>query len=534
MNHHATPLLIITVFCALALFLFSGCLGSDTFLVINSDANIDGNKLLVDVNDSTPGYLGSKLVGSPDINLAILNVGGNEKIQIDYNGTASGGIDTNVYTAQILSVDSNAVLIDLNLLDNGTRRNIINAQDVNGRTFDFNKGEISSYIDFISTTTNIEPVTAGQLRVHAFSTQGFSRLEQDNEGATDIIFNRDQVIVVRNMSGITLSKGSPVYVTGSTGNVPNVAYADANDLNQMPAIGIVLDSISTNNFGQVMVGGIISNFNTSAFATGEQVYVSPITPGALTNVRPVSPYIAQRMGSILVSGISNGSLLVKIAPFLGGLESGTLSDFNLNTKDLFNADDVNGAHGNFTSTLTAGGHTQINNDLNVFRIGATGLIVTSDTYPATWFKRTSAATNSVTVAHTIEAKTSGDMADGYGAGLEFRINDSAGTSNPIGQFSVVRSGADNSGVFNISTYNAGAVSIKMSVNKDGNVRIGANGGVGGTLLHIDGDTNHGGRILYKNAKYGLDGNRWYMATGSTRCFITFSSGGATDSNCPTA
>lgn len=179
------------------------------------------------------------------------------------------------------------------------------------------------YMDMIALAANPPAPPAGRVRFHASTNQGFTRFEQDNEAATNVILGRDSVFIVRNTSGAPIAARSPVYVTSSTGNVPNVALAKADAIATLPAIGITLDTIADSAFGQVMKLGIISNINTALFSSGDVLWVSKDTAGALVNIRPVSPNLAQIIGSVLVSGVGNGSILVNTTPFIGGEESGT-------------------------------------------------------------------------------------------------------------------------------------------------------------------------------------------------------------------
>lgn len=181
----------------------------------------------------------------------------------------------------------------------------------------------AGYLDFTAQSANPAAPAAGVVRFHSATTQGFTRFEQDNEAPTNLVLGRDNVFIAKNTSGGNIAAGKPVYVTGSTGNVPNIALAKADSTTTLPVVGMTLDPINNNNFGQVMVVGIIAGIDTSAFASGDQLWVSPTTAGGLVKVRPVYPNLVARVGSVLVSGVGNGSLLIDIAPFIGGLESGT-------------------------------------------------------------------------------------------------------------------------------------------------------------------------------------------------------------------
>lgn len=183
--------------------------------------------------------------------------------------------------------------------------------------------QVLSFMDFYAQTTNPAAPPAGMARFHSATTQGFTRFEQDNEAPTNLVLGRDNVFIARNTSGSNIAAGKPVYITGSTGNVPNVALAKADSLTTLPAVGMTLDPINNNNFGQVMRLGVIGSIDTSAFSTETLLYVSSTSAGALTATRPVSPAYAQPIANVLVSGVGNGSLHVMAAPFVGGQDTGT-------------------------------------------------------------------------------------------------------------------------------------------------------------------------------------------------------------------
>lgn len=182
------------------------------------------------------------------------------------------------------------------------------------------------YIDFVTQSVNPSAPPSGVLRLHSFDFHGFPRFEIDSGvSSSDLVVPRDNVFIAKNTYGTTILRGQAVYVTGATGNVPNIGLAIANSTNTLPQVGVAFDNIANNAFGQVMKLGVIENIDTSAFSVGDQLWVSTNVTGNYTNVRPTYPYLVQRMGSVLVSGVGNGVLLVSVAPFLGGMESGTIN-----------------------------------------------------------------------------------------------------------------------------------------------------------------------------------------------------------------
>lgn len=183
----------------------------------------------------------------------------------------------------------------------------------------------TGYVDFLAQASNPSAPSAGTLRIHSATTQGFTRMEQDNEATTNLIYGRDNVLIAKNTSGVSIAAASPVYVTGSTGNVPNIAKAKADSRTTLPAIGVALDAIADNAFGQVMKLGVINNIDTSAFSVGDTIYVSTATAGALQITRPTGTGYVQRMGTVLVDGVGNGAYLITTAPFIGNMEDGSKS-----------------------------------------------------------------------------------------------------------------------------------------------------------------------------------------------------------------
>lgn len=152
------------------------------------------------------------------------------------------------------------------------------------------------------------PTSTG-LRFWVQNTQGISRLHySDNTPGDDIVVNRDLLLIACNVTGAPLTDGQAVYVSGATGSVPQVSLAQS-IAGKLPAIGIVMGTIAVNGFGYVHMFGVHSSTNTNAFNVGDNLYVSAVTPGALTNVEPTAPF--QFIGVVLVKGVGNGVIYLR-------------------------------------------------------------------------------------------------------------------------------------------------------------------------------------------------------------------------------
>lgn len=74
-------------------------------------------------------------------------------------------------------------------------------------------------------------------------------------------------------------------------------------------------------------------------------------------------------------------------------------------------------------------------------------------------RRRTAETAAIVPVMTLKAVSSGNMADGFGPSLQFYIRDNAGVDNLLVELSAYRSGADNTGIFQIHTNSAGSLNL---------------------------------------------------------------------------
>ena len=125
--------------------------------------------------------------------------------------------------------------------------------------------------------------TAGQHMV----TDGAGTLSFTNVDADTIVF------AAKNVNGNDLPKGTVVYVSGISGNTPEIRAARSNSSSTMPAFGILQDDIVDTETGNVVTFGSlrglsVTDFGESGitFALGDTIYVSASEAGKLTNVAP--------------------------------------------------------------------------------------------------------------------------------------------------------------------------------------------------------------------------------------------------------
>jgi len=123
-------------------------------------------------------------------------------------------------------------------------------------------------------------------------------------------------ITVKNTSGAQITKGTPVYITGETGNSGKieVAPADASDSAKMPAVGILESTLNNNAEGFCVQGGLLGGLSTATIdgtttTVNDTVYVK--SGGGLTMTKPTgSDNLIQNIAKVARTHSSNGSLVV--------------------------------------------------------------------------------------------------------------------------------------------------------------------------------------------------------------------------------
>lgn len=127
---------------------------------------------------------------------------------------------------------------------------------------------------------------------------------------------------VRNVSGTLIPNGSPVYVSGRTGNRPNIYLAKSNAESTSEVIGLTTQDIDSPADGFVTTLGYVRQIKTdysgagnwgTTWVEGDKLYVSKTVAGQLTNVEPSAPHHSDVVGIVaIVGGAGIGSILVNI------------------------------------------------------------------------------------------------------------------------------------------------------------------------------------------------------------------------------
>lgn len=145
--------------------------------------------------------------------------------------------------------------------------------------------------------------------------------DTDNNGIVD---KTERIVTIgRNSTGVTLYRGTVVYILGSTGNRPNFVKAQANtEATSSGTFGIVVNDILNNSDGEVCTFGYIDNLDTRDNALhpftndilidGDRIYLDPYNAGYVTNIKPSAPNHMVYLGNVVRTSPTNGTIVYRI------------------------------------------------------------------------------------------------------------------------------------------------------------------------------------------------------------------------------
>jgi hypothetical protein len=134
--------------------------------------------------------------------------------------------------------------------------------------------------------------------------------DTDSDGVVDS--SEKLEFIGKNSTGVTIGKTKVVYISGATGQKPNITLADASfEISSSKTIGVTRTSIANNADGYVITHGTIHDINTSAFADGDALWLSE-TAGEIVNVVPNEPAHSVFIGYVAYAHPSAGKIILHI------------------------------------------------------------------------------------------------------------------------------------------------------------------------------------------------------------------------------
>lgn len=179
---------------------------------------------------------------------------------------------------------------------------------------------------------------------------------------------------VRNTSGNSLTRGTPVYITGNVGDTDRVTVSAADSTNpaKMPAVALLDQELANNGDGDGIIVGELDAANTNAFLLNQELFVGV---GALTGTKPTTGEI-QSVGVVSRVNANTGVIVTNLqgrlpqyakltgAVFTGGV---TFNSGNLTMLDETDTTSIqlNSALGSVSSFSVYTGNLYATNDITI-------------------------------------------------------------------------------------------------------------------------------------------------------------------------
>ena len=222
--------------------------------------------------------------------------------------------------------------------------------------------------------------------------------------------------IVKNNTGSTITKGTPVYVSGVSGTTPTIATANATNSSTMPVVGLLAEDIANNTDGLMMVSGILEGIRTNDLGgtAGDVVYVGD-TAGAttvpfLTTTKPDGTALIQNIG-IIIKNAGAGAGSIQVAAI------GRSNDLpNLGTPGAIWQGDTDGVPSALPLSSSNGHVLTVDLPNEQAKWSALPASADSISFGTTGLTPNSATTGAITVAGTLVAANGGTGQNSYTVG----------------------------------------------------------------------------------------------------------------------
>ena len=148
-------------------------------------------------------------------------------------------------------------------------------------------------------------------------------------GNVNLQVGQELVARVYNDSGVALTDGQIVYISGAHGNRIAVKLANAaSEATSAGTLGMVTEPIAIGAEGFITIMGTVNGLNTTGLTAGALVYLSASTAGAYTTTAPTAPNHRVILGYVERVHATVGSIYVKVD---NGYELDELHNVNITT-----------------------------------------------------------------------------------------------------------------------------------------------------------------------------------------------------------
>ena len=186
-----------------------------------------------------------------------------------------------------------------------------------GTDYDWVSPSVGGLNNVVEDTT---PQLGGDLDLNGNDIIGTGNIDVDTITGTEIIGLHNGAMVFEAIArGSAIVKGQVVYISGVSGNTPEIKLARSNSASTMPGFGIAEDDIAQDATGKVVAFGQLKGTDVAdwgetgiTFILGDVLYVSATEAGHLTNVAPTGEAnLIQNIGKVeRISPTTNATIMV--------------------------------------------------------------------------------------------------------------------------------------------------------------------------------------------------------------------------------
>ena len=297
------------------------------------------------------------------------------------------------------------------------------------------------------------------------STDGSVTITTPSTGVRDLSVavsasTNNVICQVRNTTGATLTKGTAVYISGATGQIPTVSKALAtSDATSAQTLGLLTADLANNSNGNVTIIGLITNIDTSAYTDGAQLYLSGTTAGTLTATKQYAPIHLVYVAVVEYAHPTQGKLFVKV-------------------QNGYELDEIH----NVSAQSPTTGQTIVYNSSTSLWEKSTSPVITGTTINSTTIGATTASTGDFT---TLSASSTVTLSGGTANGVAYLNGSKVLTTGSALTFDGATLGVNGvsvgRGAGAVSTNTAvGASALSANTTGSQNVAVGANALVSNT------------------------------------------------------
>lgn len=222
-----------------------------------------------------------------------------------YNGTVWQKVDNTDAVTSVNGYTGTVVLTQTDISGTANAPTNTNITSMTGVT-----GGISSP-DFVQFDTTVSPVEA-VAKLQWDDGNGTLQLGLKG-GNVNLQVGQEIVALCYNDSGVALTDGQIVYISGAQGNRVAVKLALATtDGTSAGTLGMVTESIPIGGEGFITIMGVVNKLNTTGLTQGAILYLSPTVAGAYTATKPTAPQHTVTIGYVERVDSVVGSIYIKV------------------------------------------------------------------------------------------------------------------------------------------------------------------------------------------------------------------------------